>query len=369
MRRVMIPFAAGFAALLGVLAMGAPGAFAESPWWHLSSNSRPSTLPGGGEGTILLQALNVGDGTTSGPITVIDRLPAGVAVQQVEVKPGEPEPKVSFKLNASNMGAEEEGRFFGSGLGPQEALGSFHACSEPSPREIKCTYEEYYQGLHADLEPYEDLELGIAVKVEAGSAPSGENSAEVSGGAAPVASLKQPLTKDLRFNLPTGFVGNPTQLQQCSEKDFVTLRGGLADLYPTDTAIGVATFSFDEPKYGGEQTVSVPLFNLVPAHGEPARFGFEFVGVPVEIKTSVRTGSDYGVTASVGNITQLANFQSETVTFWGVPEAASHDSACVWGCFYARFDQAGLGSCSNSEVVNPPPFLTLPTSCAKPWLA
>src|SRR6185437_9937250 len=338
MRRVMIPFAAGFAALLGVLAMGAPGAFAESPWWHLSSNSRPSTLPGGGEGTILLQALNVGDGTTSGPITVIDRLPAGVAVQQVEVKPGEPEPKVSFKLNASNMGAEEEGRFFGSGLGPQEALGSFHACSEPSPREIKCTYEEYYQGLHADLEPYEDLELGIAVKVEAGSAPSGENSAEVSGGAAPVASLKQPLptgaaspafgieyfsmvpeaeggavdaqagshpfqltvslatnqnadpltppalTKDLRFNLPTGFVGNPTPLPQCSEKDFVTLRGGLADLCPTDTAIGVATFSFDEPKYGGEQTVSVPLFNLVPAHGEPARFGFEFVGVPVEIK-------------------------------------------------------------------------------------
>jgi hypothetical protein len=423
MRRVMIPFAVGFAALLGVLALGAPGAFAQSPWWHVSSNSRPSTLQPGGEGTILLQVLNVGNGTTSGPITVTDKLPEGVTVQRVEVKPGEPEPKVSFKLNASNMGAEEEGRFFGSGLGPQEELGSFHACSEPSPREIKCIYEEYRQGSQADLGPYEDLELGIAVKVEAGSVSSGESSAEVSGGTAPVASLKQPLhigetpaafgieyfsmvpeaeggtvdaqagshpfqltvslatnqnadpltppalTKDLRFNLPTGFVGNPTPLPQCSEKDFVTLRGGLADLCRTDTAIGVATFSFDEPKYGGEQTVSVPLFNLVPARGEPARFGFEFVGVPVEIKTSVRTGSDYGVTASVSNITQLANFQSETVTFWGVPEASSHDSARGWGCFYARFGQASLGSCSHSETPNPPPFLTLPTSCAKPWLA
>ena len=50
---------------------------------------------------------------------------------------------------------------------------------------------------------------------------------------------------------------------------------------------------------------SVPLYNLEPAPGEPARFGFQTPAGPVILDTSVRTGGDYGVTVTVPNIVEL----------------------------------------------------------------
>ncbi len=108
----------------------------------------------------------------------------------------------------------------------------------------------------------------------------------------------------------------------------------------------------------------MPLFNLTPARGEPARFGFELVGSPVTLDTSVRTGSDYGVTVSVSNITQLITFLSSTVTFWGVPGSSAHDASRGWGCVVGGkwAEESGL-ECQSTSQPNPPPFLTLPTEC------
>ena len=50
------------------------------PWWHLTSSVRPAVLPSGGEGTIVIQASNIGNAPTSGPITVTATLPAGLSV-------------------------------------------------------------------------------------------------------------------------------------------------------------------------------------------------------------------------------------------------------------------------------------------------
>jgi hypothetical protein len=38
--------------MIAVLAIGASSAFAVSPWWHLTSGSRPAFLQPGGEGQI-----------------------------------------------------------------------------------------------------------------------------------------------------------------------------------------------------------------------------------------------------------------------------------------------------------------------------
>ena len=71
--------------------------------------------------------------------------------------------------------------------------------------------------------------------------------------------------------------------------------------------VGVATVTANEPKVAHVFTKTVPVFNLVPDQGEPAKLGFEVLGVvPIVIDTAVRSGSDYGVVATVKDATETA---------------------------------------------------------------
>jgi hypothetical protein len=182
--------------------------------------------------------------------------------------------------------------------------------------------------------------------------------------AAPKAFDQQPaaMAKDLTFQLPPGLIGNPTPLPQCTDVQFNTEEPGINFSHnecEAKTAIGVATITFNVPGLG-LGTTRVPLFNLVPLAGEPARFGFEIAKVPTHLDTSVRSGGDYGVTVKVSNITEQPGFVSSKVTFWGVPGDPSHDDARGWRC-----TEEGMTGCS-ADVAKPPPFLSMPTSCTGP---
>jgi hypothetical protein len=182
--------------------------------------------------------------------------------------------------------------------------------------------------------------------------------------AAPEARLQQPaaMTKDLTFQLPPGLIGNPTPLSRCTALQFTTEEQGVKEPHnecEAKTAIGVATITFDTPGVG-LTTTTVPVFNLEPRRGEPARFGFEIIKVPTYIDISVRAGSDYGVTATVPNITEIAGFISSKVTFWGVPGDPSHDNSRGWRCAVEE-----MTGCS-ADISKPPPFLSMPTSCTGP---
>ena len=106
---------------------------------------------------------------------------------------------------------------------------------------------------------------------------------------------------------------------------------------------------------------TVPLYNLVPSPGEPARLGFIVVGLPIYIDPSVRSGRDYGITVNVENITQLAGVLEAEVTVWGTPGASSHTQVRGEACLIA--DQAGHDCSEPSVIENPTAFLSLPTSC------
>jgi hypothetical protein len=184
------------------------------------------------------------------------------------------------------------------------------------------------------------------------------------------------LTKDLRFKLPPGLIGNPTPLPQCSlavfgkEKALLPTPEEVEEKRwcPADTAVGVATPMITNVDEGVNLpfVLSEPLFNLEPNVGEPARFGFQTPLGPVILDTSVRTGSDYGVVVTVPNIIDTP-FMASQVTFWGVPADPRHDSIRGRACM-EEWRQRLFGTTETPCPVQekPQPFLIMPTSCTGP---
>ncbi len=363
-----------------------------APWWHVTASVRPANIAPHGEGTAVAKAVNLGDATTVGAVSLIDTLPPGVTV--VEEKGA---PVIGFFL-------------FGDGEG---SINRSELCNVTGDV-VSCVLPEG----EFPLAPFEDIEIRIKIKV--GTATE-EQQAEVSGGGASLARTHRPIPvgagappfgveqfeqtpeseggtldaragshpfqfsttlalnqtsdplaapampKNLQFNLPAGLVGNATAIPQCSEADFHKTVN-FQNYCPADTAVGVASVTFDEPAQTGLATYPFPLYNLVPARGEPARFGFTVVKAPVVLDTAVRTGEDYGVRVSVNNISQAANLLSTTATFWGVPSDerhhASRGSACLAGGVLNVLGE----ECPTSQQPSLTPFLTLPTSCETPFV-
>jgi hypothetical protein len=407
-RYVSLLFAVG---VLVVLAGGTP-AFAGvecgascSQWWHVSFQSLPANLPPGGEGKIAILAVNYGDATPdpSSSLVLRDKLPAGLTAQSVS------------KLRVAKVG--DFGPSFFCEIVSGEVLCTFPA-----------NLAELVYGPEAvpSFGPYGYVEIEIAVKVS-GTAKSGEvNRASIAAGGAATASAISPIVvsgapvrfgvenyelrpenadgspdtqagshpfqlttelalnqtsdsrkppaavKDLHFDLPPGLIGNPKPFPQCPLLKFLTVTNavfGPENACPDDTVVGVASVTISVVTYEGETaaaTFEEPLYVLTPSTGEPARFGFVALGDPVYLDTSVRTGGDYGVRVSVNNITELVGFASSRVTFWGVPGDPRHDSSRGWKCLKPYPGAGQHQTCAATEQRQPPPLLTLPTSCTGP---
>jgi hypothetical protein len=326
------------------------------------------------DGELVVTAANLGDASVNGeasPVRILDKLPTGLRA-------------VSIEAAASASGQNSK----------------LSECSVESPQSAACTFR-------AALAPYRQIEAVIGVVVEKGASSDEVNEISASGGEAPAASIRRPISvsepvsfgvedyeltpeeeggaldtqagshpfqltttialnqtaeadpvalgKDLNFKLPAGLIGNPTPFPRCTLAQFFAASGTTC---PPQTALGVAIVTAHEPIALGVTTFTVPVFNLEPSVGEPARFGFTPVS-PVLLDTSVRTGGDYGVTVSVDNITQTAAYLSSILTFWGVPGDPRHDNSRGFGCLLGGVS----GSCKSVEEHDPPPFLALPTSC------
>ena len=164
--------------------------------------------------------------------------------------------------------------------------------------------------------------------------------------------------RSIDVKLPPGLVGNPTAVPQCPRSLFDEGEIGFdhGTGCPPSTQIG-----FVELSSRSIPNIGYPLFNLVPPPGDAAQFGFSITGpTNVFLDARVRTGGDNGITEHVPNAPERGAVFS-SVTVWGTPGEASHDSQRKCGGQYA---EPGVEGCKFYGPVEP--FLTLPTSCQGP---
>ncbi len=405
--------------LAGALAcLGAAPASAQAlkPWWRINSTSRPSMLQPGTSGVLVVIVENVGDALADAagePVTIDDTLPHGLTAT------GEAHAITPFENEAGAVPCET--RQAGAGV-----VCTFSgAASELVQAQAKLGGLPAFQGIElripvdvsegaAVCEPHSlACERNLVSVSGAGAPPASlsrpvvvsslapafgvadyEFDPEEEGGTPQTQAGSHPfqaafdvvfdqyleegeedtpprpvvrvvaLPKDLRFKLPPGFVGDPSAIPQCSISKFLKIVRVPQDRdeCPADSAVGVVTLGYGLP-VTGYKVESLPVFNLEPQPGEPARFGF-YIG-PIQagvfIDAAVRSGEDYGVTSTSSNLTQAGATAYAKVTLWGVPGDPRHDAQRGWECLQASALE--VSACPAFEGSHPPAFLDMPTSC------
>jgi hypothetical protein len=337
-----------------------------------------------GQNQVIVSAENRGDAFTNGTATVVDQLPPGLEAVGIEAIAGQavlelgPVQCVLKTLTCSLSGS----------LAPYETIemriavvkragakaGEVNVASAAGGGAARSVSASHPLAIGAPqrfgIEDYELIpeEPGGAIDTQAGSHPFQLTSVVTLNTQTPDQNghpRAVALPRDIVAELPPGLLGNPTPFAQCTDAQFARgiipgegrVTSGINEC-PEQSAVGVATVTFNEPINVGLDTVRAPIFNMTPREGEPARFGFLAAGlVSAFLDASVRSGGDYGLTISSRDINQNAWPLSVKLTFWGVPGSPAHESQRGWKCIQQ------IGPCPSANPVAPPPFLVLPSSC------
>src|SRR5690606_6172839 len=107
--------------------------------------------------------------------------------------------------------------------------------------------------------------------------------------------------RDVIVDLPPGLVGNATAVSQCSEEALAVSNSDLN--CPASSQVGYVAVT---PSAFSPETNTRPLYNMVPAAGQPASFGFNLARVPVHLIPRLRSDGDYGLSIDSREISQTA---------------------------------------------------------------
>lgn len=173
--------------------------------------------------------------------------------------------------------------------------------------------------------------------------------------------------RDVKVQLPPGFIGNPDAVPTCPNAAFADISAKASKRFsacPADSVVGqaeiAAGFGSTESIQGAFESnrktglSPAPVFNLERPPGVASKLGFIVVEVPVTVEVKIEPEPPYNLIAEVSNISDVVQVYGSRLALWGVPAAESHDG--------------DRGNCSVSEALCPVsgpeiPFLTLPASC------
>jgi hypothetical protein len=121
--------------------------------------------------------------------------------------------------------------------------------------------------------------------------------------------------KDVRVDLPVGLSVNPQATPQC---DLATFEANPLSCPPT-SIVGVSEITVEVAGVPAPP-VSVQVYDLVPAQGEPALFGFSAVGSDVFLKSDVEWNGDYheGFTIAVPAAPPPTQILKNRLVFTGI---------------------------------------------------
>jgi hypothetical protein len=186
----------------------------------------------------------------------------------------------------------------------------------------------------------------VVTAIEAGQAPRVRTSGD---------------PKDIEVNLARGVVVDPRATEaRCTEAELESA-GGPAGC-PNGAAVGVFSIYLD-----GFEAIDEPVYNMAPPAGVPDELGFDVAGVGLimHVGGGLRTGTDYGLSADISDISQQRPIYGLELTLWGNPSEASHDEErglCAGAEAKQIFKETGIHSSCPVERITKS-FLTLPTSC------
>jgi hypothetical protein len=351
----------------------APGiAAASSARWGLNALAAATVVPGGTlEYTVFID--NVGDTATSGEYEVLASLPRGIVAKEATV-------------GSAEEGTLLPPCHSGDGVGPVAEARSVKCIGTAAVPPVHQVGQRFWRTLHlvARVAPTATGALTAVFRVVGGGGVSGatvqttgvspspatfgiqafdtavsDASGAASRGAGAHPSLdttnltfnleRSPLparganwpvasVRDVSVDLPPGLVGNGSVLPQCRLRELThVMHDGSGSSPLTDCApasqVGVIRVRAPYAELGEgfevepfRQDLPTPLFNMVPSHGSPATFGFQYFGVPVLLHAKLNPAGDYNIAIVASELPGGLAVQGNDVEFWGSPSASSHDA-------------------------------------------
>jgi uncharacterized repeat protein (TIGR01451 family) len=323
-----------------VLGAGVSPAFAAAPAWRLDSLANSTAAPGSAI-EYQLQITNLGDGPADGvtPLTLTITLPAGLSFSTIgggwscsgtpvvtctepssNLSPHEfiqPVVTVNVVPNASGTLTTSFSLSGGDPSNPTASTVDSTVITSEAPR---FGVDAFDGQVTADAagDPYTQAgghpyaaSTSIDFNTETNPNP-------FIGPLWPVAQAK-----DALVGLPPGFVVDTAGVAQCTQQD---LANSSLPLCPPASQVGTTLIRLSAALFGASDLLGpLPVFNLVPPPGVPAELGFNVLGSIVIIKGGVRSGGDYGLSASATNIPEGLALIGTDLTLWGTPADPSHD--------------------------------------------
>jgi hypothetical protein len=167
--------------------------------------------------------------------------------------------------------------------------------------------------------------------------------------------------KDIEVNLPQGVsIDSHATETRCTEAELESPEGPAG--CPNAAAVGVVSIYLED-----REVLDEPVYDMAPPAGVPAELGLNAAGIGLimHVGGRLRTGSDYGLSADISEISAQRPIYGLEITLWGDPSDASHDEErglCADEKAKQSFKKTGIReSCPVERTAEP--FLTLPSSC------